>query len=82
MVGGNSMFSANKANSLMNKVREGRVTYWQKLQFEIRERAMKGYDFLYLTNVNYLNLVTSLQVNGYDVAYDKEAGLWYCSWSN
>lgn len=75
------MFSAAKANSLMNKVRNGKLNSWVKLQQEIRERAIRGYDFLYLTNANYLNLITSLQVNGYDVEYDKEAGLWYCSWT-
>ena len=76
------MFSAAKANSLMNKVRNGKLNSWVKLQQEIRERAIRGYDFLYLTNTNYLNLITSLQVNGYDVEYDKEAGLWYCSWTD
>lgn len=74
------MFNAAKANSLMNKARNGKLNNWVKLQQEIRERAIRGYDFLYLTNSNYLNLTTSLQVNGYEVAYDKEAGLWYCSW--
>lgn len=74
------MFSAAKANSLMNKVRNGKLNNWVKLQQEIRERATRGFDFLYLTNTNYLNLTTSLQVNGYKVAYDKDAGLWYCSW--
>lgn len=75
------MFSATKANSLMNKAKENRLTHWTRLQQEIRERAIRGYDFLYLINPNYLNLITSLQVNGYEVAYDKEAGLWYCSWA-
>ena len=75
------MFSAAKANSLMNKARNGKLNNWVKLQQEIRERAIRGYDFLYLTNTNYLNLITSLQVNGYTVEYDKDAGLWYCSWT-
>lgn len=75
------MFNAEKANSLMSKARNGKLNNWVKLQQEIRERAIRGYDFLYLTNTNYLNLITSLQVNGYDVEYDKEAGLWYCSWA-
>ena len=75
------MFSAIKANSLMNKARNNKLTYWIKLQQEIRERAIRSYDFLYLTNNNYLNLIALLQVNGYEVAYDKEAGLWYCSWA-
>lgn len=75
------MFDAVKANSLMNKARNGKLNNWVKLQQEIRERAIRGYDFLYLTNTNYLNLITSLQVNGYDIEYDKNAGLWYCSWA-
>ena len=75
------MFNANKANTLMNKARNNQLNNWSKLQQEIRERAIRGYDFLYLTNANYLNFVTSLQVNGYEVAYDKVAGLWYCSWA-
>ena len=75
------MFSAAKANSLMNKARNGKLNNWVKLQQEIRERAICGYDFLYLTNPNYLNLITSLQVNGYDVEYDREVGMWYCSWA-
>ena len=75
------MFNAAKANSLMNKARNGKLNNWVKLQQEIRERAIRGFDFLYLTNTNYLNLTTSLQVNGYEVAYDKDAGLWYCSWA-
>lgn len=75
------MFNAVKANSLMNKARNNELNNWVKLQQEIRERAIRGYDFLYLTNSNYLNLITSLEVNGYDVAYDKDAGLWYCSWT-
>ena len=75
------MFNAAKANSLMNMARENRLTSWVKLQQEIRERAIRGFDFLYLTNSNYLNLTTSLQVMGYEVAYDKDAELWYCSWA-
>lgn len=75
------MFNAVKANSLMNKARNNELNNWVKLQQEIRERAIRGFDFLYLTNSNYLNLITSLEVNGYDVAYDKDAGLWYCSWT-
>ena len=75
------MFTAEKANLFMNKARNNQLNSWFKLQQEIRERAIRGYDFLYLTNSNYLNLTTSLQVNGYEVAYDKEAGLWYCSWA-
>ena len=75
------MFDANKANTLMHKARNNQLNYWQKLQQEIHERAARGYDYLYLTNTNYLNLTTTLQVNGYEVAYDKDAGLWYCSWA-
>ena len=65
----------------MNKARNNQLNSWFKLQQEIRERAIRGYDYLYLTNINYLNLTTSLEVNGYKVAYDKDAGLWYCSWA-
>lgn len=75
------MFTAEKANLFMNKARNNQLNSWFKLQQEIRERAIRGYDYLYLTNVNYLNLTTSLEVNGYKVAYDKDAGLWYCSWT-
>lgn len=75
------MFNAEKANLFMNKARNNQLNSWFKLQQEIRERAVRGYDYLYLTSVNYLNLTTSLEVNGYKVAYDKDAGLWYCSWA-
>lgn len=75
------MFTAEKANLFMNKARNNQLNSWFKLQQEIRERAIRGYDYLYLTSVNYLNLTTSLEVNGYKVAYDKDAGLWYCSWA-
>ena len=75
------MFNAEKANLFMNKARNNQLNSWFKLQQEIRERAIRGYDYLYLTNINYLNLTTSLEVNGYKVAYDKDAGLWYCSWA-
>lgn len=75
------MFTAEKANLFMNKARNNQLNNWFKLQQEIRERAIRGYDYLYLTSVNYLNLTTSLEVNGYKVAYDKDAGLWYCSWA-
>ena len=75
------MFTAEKANLFMNKARNNQLNSWFKLQQEIRERAIRGYDYLYLTSVNYLNLTTSLEVNGYKVAYDKNAGLWYCSWA-
>ena len=71
------MFNAEKANSLMNKARNNQLNSWFKLQQEIRERAIRGYDFLYLTNTNF---ITSLQITGYKVAYDKDVGLWYCSW--
>lgn len=75
------MFTAEKANLFMNKAKNNQLNSWFKLQQEIRERAIRGYDYLYLTSVNYLNLTTSLEVNGYKVAYDKDAGLWYCSWA-
>lgn len=75
------MFTAEKANLFMNKARNNQLNSWFKLQQEIRERAVRGYNYLYLTNVNYLNLTTSLEVNGYKIAYDKDAGLWYCSWA-
>lgn len=75
------MFNTEKANLFMNKARNNQLNSWFKLQQEIRERAIRGYDYLYLTSVNYLNLTTSLEVNGYKVAYDKDAGLWYCSWA-
>lgn len=75
------MFTAEKANLFMNKARNNQLNSWFKLQQGIRERTIRGYDYLYLTSVNYLNLTTSLEVNGYKVAYDKDAGLWYCSWA-
>ena len=75
------MFNAIEANSLMLKVRDNKLDTWEKLQNEIRWRAFHGYDFFYLTNENYLNLFTILEMNGYEVAYNKDAGLWYCSWA-
>lgn len=75
------MFRASKAHNLMTCARDNKLNSWQKLQQEIRERAFRGYDFLYLQNAEYLNLFTTLQVNGYKVDYDKEADLWYCSWA-
>ena len=75
------MFRASKAHNLMTRAREDKLNSWQKLQQEIRERAFRGYDFLYLRNTEYLNLFTTLQVNGYKVEYDQDDEMWYCSWA-
>jgi len=76
------MFTAEKASHWTKKAQNKRVNSWEQLQFEIRTRAMEGYDFYYLKDAKYLLLVNTLQVFGYTVEFDSTNNLWYVRWNN
>lgn len=79
---GKLMFTAEKAKHWTDKVTNGRVNSWEQLQFEIRTRAMQGFDYYYLENERYLLLVNTLQVFGYTVEFDSAKNLWCVLWGN
>ena len=76
------MFNVESMNRITTKVREGRMSSWNRLKQDIRERAYRGYDYMYLYNTKYLLLVQALRNFGFEVEYDQDEGLWVVKWDD
>ena len=74
------MFTAAKAHKLSKRAREHTLNMWERLQFEIRKKAMEGETSLFIENEEYLLLTTTLNVFGYEVEFDPIVEKWRISW--
>ena len=75
------MFDARKAHKLSKKVYENKVNLWERLQLEIRNKAMNGSNILEVDDDNeYMLLRTTLEVFGYEVKYNNNINKWEICW--
>lgn len=75
------MFDARKAHKLSKKAYENKVNLWERLQLEIRNKAMSGSNILEIDDNNkYMLLRTTLEVFGYEVRYNNDINKWEICW--
>ena len=74
------MFDRLAMNKVMKKARNEELNNWEKLREEIRYRAYHGYDYYYLYNVHYYNLIHMLREFYFKVEFNKEEDTWCVRW--
>ena len=74
------MFTAEKACKLTCKAKEGRVSEWQQIQFQIRRAAIVGINHIFISDEYATQFITALTTFGYKVKFNPRIQLWTVSW--